>query len=247
MTEAINKKFDLLKYKYGNNSIIRVEEMLKMNLSNRHPLQKGAKWIMPGLSRDPWFNSETFPELKKIIKELENISLDIKREINAVLDQNSIKVSGYNHYLVEVPDWDALYLHKDGKYISENKNLVPSTWSFMESYLSDWLCPLLEMHFSILKSGAKIPLHCDLWNFTINLHLGVEIPNGDCGIEVANEIRKWEEGKCLLFDYSFEHKAWNNTDSKRVCLLMDLWHPEVTLPEREALIFFTNEIRSLIA
>ena len=68
------------------------------------------------------------------------------------------------------------------------------------------LCPLLESHFSTLKPGAVIPPHCDLWNFSINLHLAVDIPPG-CRIRVAHEERAWTEGKCLLFDYSFEHEA----------------------------------------
>ncbi|MFD8719167.1 aspartyl/asparaginyl beta-hydroxylase domain-containing protein [Streptomyces sp. NPDC059629] len=34
------------------------------------------------------------------------------------------------------------------------------------------------------------------------------IPEG-CGITVAGGTRTWQEGKCLLFDYSFEHAVWN--------------------------------------
>lgn len=115
----------------------------------------------------------------------------------------------------------------------------------MEEHLQSWLCPLLEMHFSILSPKSRIPPHCDLWNFTINLHFAVTIPP-QCGIRVANETRGWTEGKCLLFDYSYRHEAWNDSDEPRVCLLMDLWNPEITMAEREALVVLITEIRKLI-
>ena len=100
-------------------------------------------------------------------------------------------------------------MFRDGKATVDNGE-VPTTRRIFNNELKDWICPLLEMHFSILESGAVIAPHCDLWNFTINLHFAVDIPE-DCAIKVANETRTWEEGKCLLFDYSYLHEAWNHS------------------------------------
>ena len=124
---------------------------------------------------------------------------------------------------------------------------VPTAFQVLKEQAVDTgkLCPLLESHFSTLLPGAAIAPHCDLWNFSINLHLAVDIPEG-CGITVAGETRSWEEGKCLLFDYSFEHEAWNKGTRPRTCLLVDLWHPETTVPERKALVAAVTEIRKLM-
>ena len=35
-----------------------------------------------------------------------------------------------------------------------------------------------------------------------------------------------------MFDDSFEHEVWNNSTESRVILLVDVWHPELTLNER---------------
>jgi len=35
-----------------------------------------------------------------------------------------------------------------------------------------------------------------------------------------------------VFDDSFEHEVWNNSTESRVILLVDVWHPELTLNER---------------
>ncbi|KPC85965.1 hypothetical protein ADL27_46390 [Streptomyces sp. NRRL F-6602] len=70
----------------------------------------------------------------------------------------------------------------------------------------------------------------------------MDIPDG-CDITVGGETRTWEEGRCLLFDYSFEHHAENRGPRPRTCLLADLWHPETTVPERQALTILVTEVR----
>ena len=34
-----------------------------------------------------------------------------------------------------------------------------------------------------------------------------------------------------MFDDSFLHSAANNTDSQRIVLIVDLWHPNLTITE----------------
>ncbi|WUV14019.1 aspartyl/asparaginyl beta-hydroxylase domain-containing protein [Streptomyces sp. NBC_01485] len=66
-----------------------------------------------------------------------------------------------------------------------------------------------------------------------------------CGITVAREACSWEEGKCLLFDHPFEHEARDEGARPRTCLLIDLRHPETTVPERRALVALITEIREI--
>jgi aspartyl/asparaginyl beta-hydroxylase (cupin superfamily) len=51
---------------------------------------------------------------------------------------------------------------------------------------------------------------------------------------VANEERTWTEGRCLLFDHSFRHEAWNRSDRRRVTLIADVWNPELSSLEVQA-------------
>nr|WP_277399271.1 aspartyl/asparaginyl beta-hydroxylase domain-containing protein [Burkholderia sp. Ac-20384] len=45
----------------------------------------------------------------------------------------------------------------------------------------------------------------------------------------------WKEGQVLAFDDSFEHEVWNKSSSSRAILLVDVWHPELSLAERTLL------------
>jgi beta-hydroxylase len=40
-------------------------------------------------------------------------------------------------------------------------------------------------------------------------------------------VRSWEEGKSLVFDDSHLHEAWNDSDSYRVVLFVDLLRPVI--------------------
>ena len=61
------------------------------------------------------------------------------------------------------------------------------------------------------------------------------IVRGPAGLRVAGRMRFHREGRCLAFDNSFEHTAWNNGDSRRVILTVQTFHPALTHFEREAL------------
>ena len=70
------------------------------------------------------------------------------------------------------------------------------------------------------------------------MHVPLDIPSEDaskCGIRVGGETRRWTSGEPLVFDDTYEHETWNHTDTSRVILLMDLWHPELSQAEREGI------------
>lgn len=246
MTPEIDAAFDAIRDKHGAGSIDRVVAMLDPAKQNRSPLQHKARWIMPGLSHRPWHDPYEHAEVKPVVTAFEEAHADIKAELHAAWARRRAEFSDYRHYLGVQQDWQALYMYKNGALIDASAELVPSAARVLREAAIDTgtICELLESHFSTLLPGAVIKPHCDLWNFSINLHLAVDIPE-DCGISVAGEARSWQEGKCLLFDYSFEHEAWNNDSRPRTVLITDLWHPETTIPEREALVALVSEIRAL--
>merc|ERR1711933_135983 len=62
--------------------------------------------------------------------------------------------------------------------------------------------------FSRLTPGTHLKAHCGRTNTHLTCHLGLQIPEG-CRVRVGRETRHWEEGKCLVFDDSFEHEVWH--------------------------------------
>ncbi|MFE7749067.1 aspartyl/asparaginyl beta-hydroxylase domain-containing protein [Streptomyces sp. NPDC057428] len=183
----------------------------------------------------------------QLVLALESNHAQIKAEQQEAWDRQRERFSDYEHHLVRQENWQALYLYRGGALVEESASLAPTAFRVLKENAVEpgIICPLLESHFSTLLPGAAIAPHCDLWNFSINLHLAIYIPQG-AGIRVAEETRQWQEGSCLLFDYSFEHEAWNKGTDTRTCLLVDLWHPDTTVPERAALTMLISEIRKMM-
>ena len=42
-----------------------------------------------------------------------------------------------------------------------------------------------------------------------------------------------------MFDDTIEHEAWNDSDKLRVVLIFDIWHPQLTPPERAMITAMT--------
>jgi beta-hydroxylase len=89
--------------------------------------------------------------------------------------------------------------------------------------------------FSILAPRKHILPHRGPYKGILRYHLGLIVPKDkeDCRIRVGSEIRHWEEGKSLLFDDTYDHEVWNDTDETRVVLFVDIIRP---LPFPESLI-----------
>lgn len=87
---------------------------------------------------------------------------------------------------------------------------------------------LVSVSISRLNAHSTIAEHEGDTNGIMRCHLGIEIPGGlpECGFKVNGESRSWEEGKCLVFNDAYRHSAWNNTDKRRIILIMDIIRPE---------------------
>ncbi|MEU3215572.1 aspartyl/asparaginyl beta-hydroxylase domain-containing protein [Streptomyces sp. NPDC006971] len=245
--QSTDEQFAAIRDEFGPDSLARVEEMMAPGGLPRHPLQAGAKWILPGISQKPWHDPRSDPAIASLVDALESAHGAISAEHEGAWRTKRAVFSDYEHYLTRQDDWQSLYLYRDGELMAESAETAPTAFDIIKNVaVGDGLiCPLLESHFSTLLPGSRIAPHCDLWNFSINLHFAVDIPD-DCDITVAGETRIWEEGRCLLFDYSFEHHAENRGNRPRTCLLVDLWHPETTVPERRALTVLVTEVRKLL-
>lgn len=88
--------------------------------------------------------------------------------------------------------------------------------------------------FSVQGPNSHLHAHCSVDNLRVRCHLGLQVPDR-CAIRVGRETRRWQSGKALVFEDSFEHEVWNEDDVPRALLIVDFWHPDLTPIEIEAL------------
>src|SRR5262249_49486050 len=103
--------------------------------------------------------------------------------------------------------WNVFYFRWSGRDVKRGQVLCPQTARILAS-LPDYANDAL---FSALNPGVQVRPHCGPTNVTVKLHLGLIIPE-HCGLRVGTQTRSWQEGRCLSFDDSVEHEAWNRGD-----------------------------------
>ncbi len=138
------------------------------------------------------------------------------------------------HGLVDNPAWSTLYIWEKGGPVAELASAFPRTLEVMQKLpLPRIGVRAPSVLFSRLGPGARIPLHNGMLNTRLICHLPLIVPD-HCSFEVGGERRPWEVGKLLVFDDSVEHQAWNDSDEDRIILIFDIWRPELSGREREA-------------
>ena len=179
--------------------------------------------IYPELASEPWFDPRDFP----LARYLESNFAAIRAEILAV-DQS--RFHRESEPIQRSGDWDVAFFYERGRRRDELCDACPVTTRGIESY------PAIRtqtglIYISRMRAGTHIQPHRGPTNLRVRCHLGIHVPDGDCAIRVAGESRRWEQGRCLVFDDYFEHEAWNHTGADRIVLIVDLWHPGLSATE----------------
>jgi tetratricopeptide (TPR) repeat protein len=126
--------------------------------------------------------------------------------------------------------WDVLLLYERGRKNAENCALCPVITNIIESHATVRTLAGL-MYVSKTNPGTHIKPHLGPTNVRLRCHLGIKVPEGDCGLRVDGQPVRWTEGSCIVFDDHLEHESWNFTAEPRIVLIIDLWHPDLTPPE----------------
>lgn len=86
---------------------------------------------------------------------------------------------------------------------------------------------LISAFFSIHVPGTHLPRHYGPTNGMITCHLGLQVPEDKqgCRINIDDKDYNWEPGKFLIFDDTYYHEVWNNTQQDRIVLLMHVERP----------------------
>lgn len=207
--------------------------------AKRAPLQWAGELFMPGLGARPWHEREELAWVPAV----ERVACAVREELDGLLESGvhqpydepfDAELYAGDARAATVPreaaTWNVFFLYRVGRWLDANANHCPATRAALQATPMS----LGEAFFSILEPGGRIPVHSGQWNVVLTCHLGLVVPD-DCAIEVAGERRTWREGEVLVFDDSFAHAAWNDAPTPRVCLLWDIWHPDLTPVEVRAL------------
>lgn len=197
-------------------------------------------YCYPGLAEIPFHDRLRFTWLDT----LEAATEAITREFHAVAAAHAAELVPYIQYPETVPleqwkalnnnrDWTAIHLIERGRIVEANAGHCLETMQLLASL------PQPEIRgagpnamFSLLAPHTHIPPHTGITNTRLVCHLPLIVPPG-CWFRVGDVRQDWVPGKAWVFDDTIEHEAMNPTDTLRVVLIVDLWHPDLDEAARQ--------------
>lgn len=171
----------------------------------------------------PKIDNKYFPFLKEFTDNWETIR-DEAKAVLAFRDEIPAfhELSPDQYRLSQAKNWKTFILFGFGQRMETNTKLTPKTAEILEKVPN-----LQTAMFSILAPGYHIPAHKGVTKGILRSHIGLIIPKDreKCRIRVDDTITAWKEGEIFVFDDTYEHEVWNDTDEERVILLFDFDRP----------------------
>ena len=178
-----------------------------------------------------FFGNDRFPW----IEEVEANWTTIRDELEQVLEDHAglPNFQDISKDQIEITDddrWKTFFLYGYGFKAKLGIEMCPRTTALMEQ-----IPGMTTAMFSILSPRKHILDHRGPYKGVLRYHLGLIVPRDAeaCRIRVGEDFRHWEEGRSMVFDDTFNHEVWNDTDETRVVLFVDVLRP---LPFPESLI-----------
>ncbi len=169
------------------------------------------------------YNNDLFPWAA----ELETDWKLVRRELDSIM-QFRDQIPSFHEILKEVSSittdnqWKTYFLAGIGMDCRRNAERCPETMRLLGR-----IPGMKTAFFSILSPRKHIPAHRGAFNGILRLHLGLMVPEPreQCRIRIGNDFYSWSEGKALIFDDTYNHEVWNDTEGYRVVLFVDFARP----------------------
>lgn len=240
--------------RHGRPALARVWQCLESYLGRRAvatlpALQRPTFMTFPGLESRPWYDRADFPWLGSIEAQTPAIRAELLKVLESdvgfrpfVEMPTDHPGAAYWHQVNHSPSWNAFFFYRDGKRFEDNCARCPATAAALDTLpLNRVADHSPEALYSVLKPGAHIPPHTGVINCRLVVHLPLIVPP-DCGIRVGSETRGWQEGRCIVFDDTYEHEAWNRSPHTRVVVIFDIWSPQLSPAEQEGMQVAIEEL-----
>lgn len=238
-----------LQGRYGVDEMRRVEQCLREYLGDRpasapDPRQRPRFLYFSGIASQPYYPRARFPwheaaeaatewiraELRGVLAQPQQLEAFLGPPPPGQSPQAMLQSSG-----PRPAAWDAYFFHRHGERYAANAAACPRTAALLDSLpLTRIREHAPETLFSVLSPGTHILPHTGVTNVRLVTHLPLIVPP-DCALRVGGQTHVWQEGRCVTFDDTFEHEAWNRSCDTRVVLIFDSWNPDLSEAERAAI------------
>ena len=177
--------------------------------------------VFSKVSITPFISMNEFPELSVLKDNWKIFAEDAKRllelqKIKRSVNHDDIGFDSFFKY-----GWKRFYLKWYSKEHKTAISLCPKSCEILKK-----VSCVKAAVFAELPPGSKLNPHRDPYAGSVRYHLGLITPNDDnCYINIDGIKYSWRDGEDILFDETYLHEAYNNTNKTRVILFVDVERP----------------------
>ena len=171
----------------------------------------------------PVFKDGVFPWTRDLEANWQTILAEVKPLMKSRQDiPKLVDISADHERLAGDGKWQSFFLWGYGFKSEANCRRCPQTAKLISE-----IPGLKTAMFSIHAPGIHIPRHKGVTKGMVVCHLGLIVPKEreKCRLQVSDQICLWEVGKTFVFDDTYPHEVWNETDEDRVILLLQVERP----------------------
>lgn len=216
-----------------------LESLLTRQSSNPETGQRATHALCKQLSAKPFWEPADHALLSSIANSLVTSCEAIKNEYlqanqAAELAQEINTGKGF----LQEKSWLNIRLGNLGNYTKKAQELFPETIALLEPFGQR----IFSAEFIIMEPDTTLPPHTDATNAYLVGHLGLIVPEA-CAYQVKDCVKTFSQGDLVFFDQSFVHSAWNKGETRRVNLLLTLFHPEISDLETEIILAYIKKLQ----
>lgn len=195
-------------------------------------------YAFSAVPRGPFLDVADFPELAplrenwKVIRD-EALRLHERGLLGAPARHDDV---AFNSFFKR--GWRRFYLKWYDDFLPSAHEACPRTLELVQA--------IPNVHaalFTYMPPHSKTSKHRDPFAGSLRYHLGLVTPGADaCRIYVDGQAYSWRDGEDVVFDETFIHRAFNDTDEDRIILFCDVERPLHTPFMRSINRFVTHRV-----
>ena len=170
-----------------------------------------------------FFNNKDFPVTEVLEQNFAVIRDEFEKIQPRVKDFAPFQdISPDQTYISNDDKWKMFFLKAGKVRFERNCQEFPKTMRIIDAEKN-----LVSAYFSVIGPRKMLMPHEGPWCGVLRIHLGIEVPpeGKGCVLVVNQQEYRWEEGKAVVFDDTYEHMAVNMTHKDRVVLFLDYMRP----------------------
>jgi len=191
----------------------------------------------PGLVAVPWHEPQQFEWLKRLHASRHVIS----EELHAYQATTGLNEWGGNDCEeFDQHGWTEILLQSYG-----HNQAAAASFPRTMALLSDAALGSREVSVVRQAGNSGLPRHSDQRNYMLTAHVVLSSSSQEegniCKLTVDGEARPWtSNGEPTVIDTTFWHSTWNESPEHVDILLVDFWHPGLSLAEKRAMQIFVD-------